>query len=76
MTAPEDPTREQPAVAPDVSTAPPPAQPHGWWAAIPGTWAGLDVDPRPRVPVPGRGGAVPSTSGPRTRARRRRQRTG
>ena len=35
MTTPEDPTREQPPVAPSVSTAPPPAQPHSWWTTIP-----------------------------------------
>ena len=35
MTAPGDSTGEQPAVAPTVSTAPPPARPHTWWSAIP-----------------------------------------
>ena len=38
MTAPEDPTREQPVVEqPSVSTAPPatPAQRHRWWSVIP-----------------------------------------
>ncbi len=40
MTAPDDPTRDQPtvqqpAVEPSVATAPPPAQRHRWWSAIP-----------------------------------------
>jgi hypothetical protein len=35
VTGPQDPTREQPAVEPTVSTAPSPARPHRWWSAIP-----------------------------------------
>jgi hypothetical protein len=35
MSAPDDPTREQPAVEPTVSTEPAPGRPRGWWSAIP-----------------------------------------
>ena len=35
VTAPDDPTREQPPVEPTVTTAPAPGRPHGWWSAIP-----------------------------------------
>jgi hypothetical protein len=35
VTVPGDPTREQPAVEPSVSTAPAPGRPRGWWSAIP-----------------------------------------
>jgi hypothetical protein len=35
MTVPGDPTREQPAVQPTVSTEPAPGTPHRWWSAIP-----------------------------------------
>ena len=35
MTVPGDPTREQPAVQPTVTTEPAPGTPHRWWSAIP-----------------------------------------
>jgi hypothetical protein len=35
VTAPDDPTREQPAVEPTVTTAPAPGAPPRWWSAIP-----------------------------------------
>lgn len=35
MSAPGDPTREQPAVEPTVTTAPAPGAPPRWWSAIP-----------------------------------------
>ena len=35
MSAPDDAAREQPAVAPTVSTAPPPTSAPRWWSAIP-----------------------------------------
>jgi hypothetical protein len=35
VTAPDDPTREQPAVEPTVTTSPAPGPPPRWWSAIP-----------------------------------------
>jgi hypothetical protein len=35
MSVPGDPTREQPAVQPTISTEPAPGTPHRWWSAIP-----------------------------------------